>query len=152
MLIILDMGVRMAREEKNAWIFGAVAVIAYVTYVVVVVSRAGAAPLADVAYVAPLLWSVALAILANVVLGIIASATSRREATLKDQRDREISRRSELIGQSFVVAGAVAAMLMAMAQWDYFWIANVIYLAFVLSAVLASVARIVAYRAGFPWE
>jgi hypothetical protein len=46
----------------------------------------------------------------------------------------------------------VAALLMAMAEWDHFWIANVIYLAFVLSAILGSVAKIVAYRRGFqPW-
>lgn len=48
--------------------------------------------------------------------------------------------------------GGVAALLMAMAEWDHFWIANVIYLAFVLSAMLGSVAKIVAYRRGFqPW-
>ena len=29
-------------------------------------------------------------------------------------------------------------MLMAMARWDYFWIANVIYLGFVLWAVAGS--------------
>ena len=39
---------------------------------------------------------------------------------------------------------------MAMAEWDYFWIANVIYLCFVLSAILGSIAKIVAYRQGFP--
>lgn len=40
------------------------------------------------------------------------------------------------VGQSFVVIGGVAALLMAMAEWEHFWIANVIYLAFVLSAIL----------------
>lgn len=75
-----------------------------------------------------------------------------QEAGKKDQRDREIYRFGEYIGQSFVVMGGVAALLMAMAEWDHFWIANVIYLAFVLSAMLGSVAKIVAYRRGFqPW-
>jgi hypothetical protein len=31
---------------------------------------------------------------------------------------------------------------------DYFWIANVIYLGFVLSAVAGSVVKLVAYRRG----
>jgi hypothetical protein len=41
-------------------------------------------------------------------------------------------------------------MLMALAEWDWFWIANVIYLCFVLSAVLGSVAKIIMYRKSMP--
>jgi hypothetical protein len=37
-----------------------------------------------------------------------------------------------------------------MAELPYFWIANAVYLAFFLSAALASVAKIVAYRRGLP--
>jgi hypothetical protein len=46
------------------------------------------------------------------------------------------------------VAAAAAALLMAMAKWDYFWIANVIYLGFVRWAVGGSVLKLVAYRRG----
>lgn len=45
--------------------------------------------------------------------------------------------------------GALAALVLALAEADHFWIANVIYLAFALSAVLGSVAKIFAYRRGF---
>lgn len=38
-----------------------------------------------------------------------------------------------------------------MADWDRFWIANVIYLCFVLSAILGSVTKIISYRTSFPW-
>jgi hypothetical protein len=68
----------------------------------------------------------------------------------KDQRDKEIYRFGEYTGQSFVTAGAIAALLMAMAEIAHFRIANAIYLAFVLSAVLGSVVKIVAYRRGLP--
>ena len=142
----------MSREERNTWIFGVVAIIAYTAYLIVIIGRADGGPISAVDYIAPLLWSIGLAILANILLSIIASIASGKEAMIKDQRDREIFRRSEYIGQSFVIAGAVAALLMAMAEWEYFWIANVIYLAFVLSAVLSATARIIAYRKGFPWE
>jgi hypothetical protein len=55
-------------------------------------------------------------------------------------------------GQSFVAVGGVAAQLLAMTEADHFWIANVIYLTFMLSALLGSVAKIVAYPRGFqPW-
>ena len=46
--------------------------------------------------------------------------------------------------------GAVAAMLMAMFRFDYFWIANLIYLCFVLSAILGTITKIVSYRRGLP--
>jgi hypothetical protein len=41
-------------------------------------------------------------------------------------------------------------MLMAMAGWDRFWIANVIYLCFFLSATLGSAAKVIAYRKNVP--
>jgi hypothetical protein len=69
-----------------------------------------------------------------------------------DQRDREIGRFGEHIGQSLVVVGGVGALALALLEVDYFWIANVLYLCFTLSAVLGSVAKIFAYRHGFhPW-
>ena len=41
---------------------------------------------------------------------------------------------------------------MSMAELNHFWIANAIYLAFGLSSLLGSAAKIVAYRRGFqPW-
>jgi hypothetical protein len=48
------------------------------------------------------------------------------------------------------IAGAGAAMLMAMAGWERFWIANVIYLCFAASAVLGNVTKVVVYRGSFP--
>lgn len=141
----------MAFEEKRAWIMVVVSVVAYAVYLAMVLGRAGTVPLVEVPYVSPLLWTVGGAIVTAIVLNIVASIAAR-DGDQSDQRDREISRFGEHIGQAFVVLGAVAALVMAMAGVDRFWIANVIYLAFVLSAVLGSVARIFAYRRGFqPW-
>jgi hypothetical protein len=145
-------GVKMSFEEKSAWIMGVAAVASYGVYLAVILGRAGTANLAGVPYVGPLLWTVGASILGSIALHAVIGISSPREAGKKDQRDREIYRFGEYIGQSFVVIGGVAALLMAMAEWDHFWIANVIYLAFVLSAILGSVAKIVAYRRGFqPW-
>ena len=49
---------------------------------------------------------------------------------------------------TFVVGGAAAAFFMALAKVDYFWIANVIYLGFVLWAIAGSVVKLIAYRRG----
>lgn len=124
--------------------------VAYTAYVITIVSRATARPLPDVPYAATLLWTVGAAIVASIVAEIAMGIANRRASREIDVRDREIGRLGEYTGQSFVIIGAVAAMLMAMAEWDRFWIANVIYLCFVLSAILGSITKIVAYRRSFP--
>ena len=142
----------MSFEEKSAWIVGVVAAGSYGVYLAIVLGLAGSMPVADVPYVAPLLWTIGASIGVSIALHILLGIFSPKEAGKKDQRDREIYRFGEYIGQSFVVIGGVAGLLLAMAEVDYFWIANVIYLTFVLSAILGSVAKIVAYRRGFqPW-
>jgi len=61
---------------------------------------------------------------------------------------RDVNRFGEYASRWFLVAGAAAALVMAMAKVDYFWIANVIYLGFVLWAVAGSALKLVAYRRG----
>jgi hypothetical protein len=142
----------MTFEEKRAWVMLVTSVVAYLVYLAVVLGRVGDGRLADVSYVGSLLWTVGGAILANILVNIGLAVLSPRTAQQKDERDREIWRFGDHVGQSFVVIGAVAAMLMAMLELDYFWITNTVYLCFVLSATLGSVAKVVAYRRGFqPW-
>ncbi|MCX4539444.1 hypothetical protein [Streptomyces sp. NBC_01565] len=140
----------MAFQEKRAWIMGVVAIAGYAVYLAVVLGRArGGESLAEVSYVAPLLWTVGGAIAASIALHIAVAVASPGEADTKDQRDKEIDRLGEHAGQSFLVIGAVAALALSMAEAGHFWISNVIYLGFVLSAVLASVVKLAAYRWGF---
>lgn len=142
----------MSFEEKRAWMMLVVAFCAYAAYLGLILGRVGTAPIAAVPYAAALLWTIGAAILASIVLHITVAIVSPEGADHKDQRDREIHRFGEHIGQSFVVLGGVAALGMALAEWHHFWIANAIYAAFVLSALFGSVAKIVAYRRGFhPW-
>ncbi len=139
----------MPAEEKHTWIAALVAIGGYAAYLAVVLSRAGETPLADVPYVSTMLWTMGLSIVATIVLHIVAAIISPSEADKKDQRDKQISRMGDYVGMWFVVAGGLAALVMAMVELDHFWIANVIYLAFCLSAILGAAAKIVAYRRGF---
>lgn len=139
----------MAYEEKRAWIMAAVALAAYATYAVQVGPRLSEASAASVPYTSALLSSIGGAIVASIVLEVVASCFGRDGARQKDRRDREIHRTGQYIGQVFVILGAGAALVMSLARWDAFWIANVIYLGFTLSAIVASVAKILAYRRGF---
>jgi hypothetical protein len=132
-------------EEKRAWIMVVVSIAAYATYVAVVLARTGGRPLVEAPYAAPLLWTIGGSIVVGIVVNIVVGA---REGTHSDERDREINRLGDHIGQSFVVIGGVGALLLSLLQAAHFWIANTVYLAFVLSAVLGSVAKIFAHRRG----
>lgn len=141
----------MAYQEKRAWVFMVVSVIGYVVYAVVVLRRVDG-DWGDTPYVAVMLWTIGAAIVAAIVLEMVVAATAGKDdGPQMDQRDREITRFGEQVGQSFVVIGGVTAMGLAMLKVEHFWIANAIYLAFFLSAVLGSMARIAAYRRGLPW-
>ncbi|MDQ0372831.1 hypothetical protein [Cellulomonas humilata] len=139
----------MSYEERNVWVMFVVSVLAYAVYVVVVLTRAQDVPLTEVAYVGPLLWSIGGAIVVSILASIAVGLANRRDGHMTDQRDKEINRLGERTGQSFVVIGALAAMVLALMEADWFWIANVVYLCFVLSAILSSVTKLVAYRRDF---
>lgn len=136
----------MSKEEKRAWILLVCAIGAYGIYLALILTLPNGGDLTRVAYAVPLLATVGGSIVASILLDIFVGGRPER----KDQRDREISRFGDAMGQAFVVIGAVAAMLLAIFEFDAFWIANVVYLCFVLSAVLGSIAKITAYRSGMP--
>lgn len=140
----------MALEERRAWIAGVVAVLGYAGYLLVVLLPESGRPLAERPYAAALLWSIGAAAVVSVALSAAAALVRPEEGAAKDLRDRQINRFGEHVGQSFVVIGALAALLLALAGAAPFWIANVVYLAFVLSAVLGAMAKIAAYRQGLP--
>ncbi len=118
-------------DEKVAWAYLVVAVLGYAVYLILLgVNGPGA-------YV-PLL------------IGTVVGISNPREADKRDQRDREIKVFGERVGQAFVVIGALAALVLALFETPWFWIANAVYLAFVLSAVVGSIATLVAYRKGLP--
>ncbi|OKK16334.1 hypothetical protein AMK16_25620 [Streptomyces sp. CB00455] len=124
----------------------------YAVYLCVVLGRPAAVPLSRTPYAGALLWTVGLSVVASIAAHTAIAAFTPREATAKDQRDREIHRFGEYVGQSFVVVGGIAGLVLAMAGAAPFWIANAIFLAFVLSSVLGSAVKIVSYRFGFhPW-
>jgi hypothetical protein len=138
----------VAVEEKRAWALAVFAVVGYAVYAVLVLSRMDGRPLAETPYVGALLWATGLGIVAGIVSGIWFGIAARNDGLQVDERDREIGRFGDHIGQSFVVIGGISAMVLAMFEVAHFWIANVLYLCFVLSAVLGSLAKIFAYRRG----
>jgi hypothetical protein len=135
-------------EEKGIWVYLVTSVVAYAVYLVIILGRLASTPAAQVPYVAVLLWTAAASILANTVGRVLVETARPSDSRRADVRDREIYRFGEYASRWFLVAGAAAALVMAMVRSEYFWIANVIYLGFVLWAIAGSVLKLVAYRRG----
>ena len=137
----------MSSEEKSAWTQLVLAIGTWAVYAFIILSRGITTALADVPYVSTLLWTIGVSIVGSIIVNIVVAIVTR-DSGKKDTRDKAIYRFGEYFGRWFLIVAALGAMLMAMAEWPFFWIANVIYLGFVLSTVLASVLKIVAYRRG----
>jgi hypothetical protein len=141
----------MSYEEKGTWVYLVVAVVGYSVYLSFVLpTLVGGTPVDQIEYVPVMLWTIGGAIVASIVARITVEIFAPSGSTKGDVRDREIDRLGERVGGSFVVIGALGALVLAMFQGHWFWIANIIYLCFLLSAVLSSVTKLVAYRKGVP--
>ena len=138
----------MSYEEKGTWVYLVTSAGAYAVYLAIIVGRLASSPAAEVPYVSVLLWTTGASIVASIVGRVVIETASPSDSKRADVRDRDISRFGEYASRWFLVAGAAAALVMAMAKVDYFWIANVIYLGFVLWAVAGSALKLIAYRRG----
>lgn len=139
----------MSSEEKRTWIYVVVAVGVAGVYFATVLSKVPGTDVATIAYVWPMLTAIGVGIGASIVLSIIAEIISPREAGKTDVRDKEINRRGEYVGFHVMSVAAIVPLVLAMAEIEQFWIANTLYLAFVLAALASSIVKIVAYRRGF---
>jgi len=150
----------MPFEEKMTWVSGLAMIVVPLVYFVVMIGRLQSTPAADIAYQVPLIVamvaSVVLVIIGAIVMaiGTSISATIRGrkpedEIDRKDERDKTISRRGDLIGYYVASAGMVGVLILTMLETDYFWIANALYLSFVVAMAVSKVVKLVAYRRGF---
>jgi hypothetical protein len=143
------MGAGMSSEEKHSWIYVVVGVLVPLVYFATVLSKVPGTDVATIGYVWPMLTAIGVGIGASIVLSIMAAIISPREAGKTDVRDKEINRRGEYVGFYVMSVAAIVPLGLAMAKAEHFWIANALYLAFVLAALASAVVKIVAYRRGF---
>lgn len=136
----------MSYEEKSSWVLVVLAVLSLGVYLTITLVQASGAPITEIPYATTMLWTIVGSIVVSIVIHIFLGLFSRDRQ--KDQRDREFSHFGERVGNGLLVAGALSALVLAWLEVDWFWIANALYLGFALSGVLASVAKIVAYRKG----
>lgn len=105
----------MVYTERNVWSGLVVSAIAMVVYVVVILQRARSGPATQVDWVPDMLWTIGLSIVGAIVVSIlwgIVAGLRDPDATATDQRDRDISRMGDRVGQAFlVIAGGVAQVI-----------------------------------------
>ena len=150
----------MPFEEKITWVSAVVTVIVPVAYFLIVLGRLADSSAADIAYQRPLLIaigaSIVLTIVGSILTGIgtgisaeLRGRSASGEIDRKDERGKTISRRGDLIGYYVASAGMVGVLALTMLQYEYFWIANALYLSFVVATLVSSVVKLVAYHRGF---
>jgi hypothetical protein len=135
-------------EEKSTWAYAAIAVIIPIAYFATVLPQLSTTPVADIEYQLPLLTAIGAAIVAAVVTAIVIAISAPSEAGKSDQRDREVGRFGEYVGGSITAVLAVVPFLLSLAEVDWFWISNSLYLAFSVGAFAGALAKIWAYRRG----
>jgi hypothetical protein len=147
---ILYIGARaVSYEEKGQWVYLAATTIGYAVYLVLVLGQAGATPLPDIDYVPILLWTIGATIVASIVGRILIEIVRPSDSTSEDVRDREIGRLGEYRAGLVLGIGMVVPFIMALAEVDWFWIANAMYLVYVAQAIVGAVIKLIAYRRGF---
>ena len=141
----------MSYEEKGVWSFLFVVIVGYGVYLWLVLPQLVAGtPVDEVDYAAPMLWTIGGAIVAGILARIAVEIITPSESTKADVRDKQIERAGEQVGNSMVVIGSMVALVLALLELHWFWIANTIYLGFVLAGLLSSLARLGMYRRGVP--
>ncbi len=139
----------MTYEEKWTWMYGLISIVAFGWYLVWLLGQAfGIAP-TQITYVVPMIAAIGSAVLASIVGNILIALAAPKEADKRDQRDQEIQRHGDYSGQFMVNLGGLAVLIMCMLQLNHFWIAHTMYFAFVGSAIVSSVVKIISYRQGF---
>ena len=118
-------------------------------YVVVLLATAGRRPLTEVDYQPILLWTIGAAIAAAIIGRIAIEIIWRSDSLSEDVRDRDIGRHGEYWAGLVLGIGMAVPFVLALIEADWFWIANAMYLAFTLGAVVGAVTKLVAYRRGF---
>ena len=135
--------------EKSNWVVLVVGVPTLLVYAALVVPQVLGKPIAEVSWVQPMIFAIVGFIVANILGNVVAAASNPSEADKKDQRDTEIDHLGERVGNWLIIAGSIAALVLAMTMADHFWIANAIFLGGMAGALFSSVTKIAAYHGPF---
>ena len=143
----------MSFEEKGTWTQGILAVVLPVIYALIVFPQLATTPAVEIEYQVPMLWAIGAAIVLGVVATILVAIgegiASPKTAGKSDQRDKDIARLGEYRGGILLGFAMIVPLGLTLAGVDHFWIANTMYAAFIVSAILTTIVKLRIYRRGF---
>jgi hypothetical protein len=139
----------MSFEERGTWIYAVIALVLPVIYFATILGQLPTTAVTEIDYQRPLLTAIGAAIVLAILGTIVSAMVSPKEAGKSDQRDKDINRLGEYVGGTVLAVGMIVPFGLAMAEVAHFWIANAIYLVFVLGALVGTTVKLVAYRRGF---
>jgi hypothetical protein len=144
-----DDRVGMTFGERNTWVYAVLVPVASLGYFAVVLSRLADQPAAQVAWVGPMLWTIAATTVGAIVGSIAAAIVSLDTKNESDVRDREIDRHGDRIAQAITGFGSAGVLALVMLKVDHFWIANALFAIGAVGATWGAVAKLRAYRGAF---
>lgn len=156
----------MTFEEKTTWVAAVVMAGVSAVYFWIVLGQLGEVPVADIAYQQPLVITVVATVVLTIIGSIITAIGSAIGVAISteitgegvgsvddigrtDERDKSINRRGELVGYYVSSVGVVIVLGLTMLEYDYFWIANVLYASLLLGSLVGSAVKLAAYHRGF---
>lgn len=139
----------MSFEEKGTWAYAVISAVLAVIYFAAILGQLSTTAATEIDYQQSLLAivaaTIALTILGMIGIGILAPADANRS----DQRDRDINRLGDYAGGTVLAIAMIVPFGLALAEAQHFWIANAMYLAFVLGGISSAAVKLVLYRRGF---
>ncbi len=139
----------MSFEEKGAWLYAVIGVVLPLVYFATILGQLPSVAVGDIEYQSQLLWVVGAAIVLSIVGMIGIGILSPNDAGKADQRDKEVNRFGEYVGGIVLGVGMLVPFGLAIAEAQHFWIANAMYLVFVIGTLTGTFVKLVAYRRGF---
>ena len=139
----------MSFEEKGIWLTGLITVVLPMIYFATLIGQLSGTPVTDIDYQPRLLAAIGAAVVLAIVGMIGIGIAAPRDAGKADQRDKDINRLGEYAGGIILAIGMIVPFGLAMVEAAHFWIANAMYLAFVISSISSSAVKLVLYRRGF---
>ena len=139
----------MSYEEKGVWVYILAVAATASVYAFTIAGKLSSQSVDEVDFASTLLWSIGISIGLNIVLRILVEIFTPSDSYKVDARDKAISRRGGYVNGMIIAIGMAGPLLLAIADFDNFWVANAIYAVFIIAAITSSVVQGVTYRRGF---
>lgn len=152
-----DQRIPTTTSERTAWVAAVLTPLATAGYFAFVLPQLADTRVADLAWQAPMLWSmginfvgtIVVTMLVTIAAGIGAGLRRERLDTSSDVRDRDIDRYGSRVALTIAAGGLLAALVLAMLELDPFWIGSAAFLIGAIGATAGAIAQLRAYRGVF---